>query len=46
LSGIGYSMKLNRNRARKNNEWYAPKIVWPGGEMTDDAVTKWIASLP
>jgi hypothetical protein len=45
LAGIGYSMKVYRNRSRKNNEWYDPRFHWPGGDMTDDSVTKWIASL-
>lgn len=47
-SGLGvfsYSMKVYRNRVRKNNEWYEPKYKWPGGVMTDQALTKWISSL-
>jgi hypothetical protein len=46
LAGLGYSMKVFRNRVRKNNEWYEPQVRWPGGEMTDEAVARWIASLP
>jgi hypothetical protein len=46
LAGLGYSMKVYRNRVRKNNEWYEPEIRWPGGEMTDEAVVRWIAALP
>ena len=48
-SGLGvfqYSMKIFRTRVRGNNEWYTPKYRWPGGLMTDDAVAKWIATLP
>ena len=48
-SGLGsfwYSMKVYRTRVRGNNEWYTPKYRWPGGLMTDDAVAKWIATLP
>ena len=48
-SGLGrfqYSMKVYRTRVRGNNEWYEPTYKWPGGLMTDDAVAKWIATLP
>lgn len=48
-SGLGvlqYSMKVFRTLVRANNEWYEPKYRWPGGTMTDEAVAKWIASLP
>jgi Peptidase family S41 len=45
LAGLGYSMKVFRNRARGNNEWYEPKVRWPGGTMTDESVTRWITSL-
>jgi hypothetical protein len=48
-SGLGvfqYSMKVFRTRARANNQWYEPKYRWPGGPMTDEAVAKWIATLP
>ena len=48
-SGLGrfqYSMKVYRTRVRGNNEWYEPVYKWPGGLMTDDAVAKWIATLP
>ncbi len=41
-----YPMKVYRNRARGNNEWYDPAIAWPGSAMTDEAVAAWIASLP
>ena len=43
---LAYAMKVYRNRARRNNEWYDPAIPWSGGPMTDDAVAAWIASLP
>jgi hypothetical protein len=46
LAGLGYSMKVFRNRVRGNNEWYEPQVRWPGGEMTDAAVARWVASLP
>jgi peptidase S41-like protein len=45
LAGLGYSMKVFRNRVRGNNEWYEPQIRWPGGVMTEDSITKWIMSL-
>jgi hypothetical protein len=46
LSHLNYGMKVFRNRVRGNNVWYEPEIHWPGGEMTDESVPKWIASLP
>jgi hypothetical protein len=45
LAWFGYGMKVFRHRMRKNNEWYEPQARWPGGEMTDDRVIRWIASL-
>lgn len=45
IAGLGYSMKVFRNRVRKNNEWYEPDVRWPGGVMSDDSVTRWIATL-
>ena len=45
LAGLGYSMKVFRNRVRGNNEWYEPQIRWPGGMMTDESIAKWIRSL-
>jgi hypothetical protein len=45
LAYLSYSLKVYRNRVRANNEWYEPKVLWPGGAMTDDAVTTWIAQL-
>jgi hypothetical protein len=47
-SGLGllsYSLKVYRNRVRANNEWYEPAVRWPGGVMSDDAVTAWIVQL-
>jgi hypothetical protein len=41
-----YSLKVYRNRLRANNEWYEPQIRWPGGAMSDEAITKRIAQLP
>jgi hypothetical protein len=45
LAWLSYSMKVYRNRVRANNEWYEPQVRWPGGVMSDDAVTAWIAQL-
>jgi hypothetical protein len=45
LAWLSYSMKVYRNRVRANNEWYEPKIRWPGGVMSDAAVTTWIVQL-
>jgi len=48
-SGLGvfqYSMKVYRTRIRGNNQWYEPKYRWPGGLMSDEAIAKWIATLP
>jgi len=46
LTGLDCSMKVFRNRVRKNNEWYEPAVRWPGGPMADAAVAKWVSSLP
>jgi hypothetical protein len=35
-----------RHSLRGNNQWYEPKYRWPGGEMTDEAIAKWVKSLP
>ncbi|HJZ13525.1 MAG TPA: peptidase, partial [Acidobacteriota bacterium] len=45
LAGLGYSMKVYRNRVRGNNEWYEPKVRWPGGPMTEESIARWILSL-
>jgi hypothetical protein len=44
-TSLGYSLKVYRNRVRGNNVWYTPKIQWPGGMMSDEAVVKWVKSL-
>lgn len=46
LAVLSYSLKVYRNRVRANNEWYDPEIRWPGGVMSDQAITAWIAQLP
>lgn len=45
LAWLSYSLKVYRNRLRANNEWYEPQVRWPGGVMSDEAVTTWIAKL-
>ena len=45
LAVFAYPLKVYRNRARGNNEWYEPEIKWPGGRMTDEAVVQWISTL-
>lgn len=42
---LSYSMKAYRNRIRANNEWYEPKVRWPGGAMTDPALAFWVKNL-
>ncbi len=46
IARLSYGMKVFRNRVRANNEWYEPKFRWPGGPITNDALAKWIRSLP
>ncbi|MGZ8362570.1 MAG: S41 family peptidase [Caulobacteraceae bacterium] len=46
LTRVSYSMKVFRKRVRANNQWYDPAIRWPGGPMTDEAVAKWVRTLP
>ena len=46
LAGLSYGMKVYRNRARGNNQWYEPDVRWPGGDMTDEALVRWIEALP
>jgi hypothetical protein len=46
VAGLGYSLKVYRNRVRGNNEWYEPDVRWPGGAMTDTAVARWVKALP
>jgi hypothetical protein len=45
LAVFAYPLKVYRNRARGNNEWYEPEIKWPGGRMTDEAVVQWVSTL-
>jgi hypothetical protein len=45
LAYLSYSLKVYRNRVRANNEWYEPQVRWPGGVMSDDAITAWIVQL-
>jgi hypothetical protein len=45
LAYLSYSMKVYRNRARRNNEWYEPNIRWPGGAVTDESIAAWAATL-
>lgn len=45
LAVLSYSLKVYRNRVRANNQWYEPQIRWPGGVMSDDALTAWIVGL-
>jgi hypothetical protein len=45
LAGLSYSLKVYRNRVRGNNVWYDPHVRWPGGEMTEEALLRWIGSV-
>ena len=42
---LSYSLKVYRHRLRGSNQWYTPWVVWPGGQMTDAAVARWVATL-
>ena len=42
---LSYSLKVYRHRLRGSNQWYTPKVIWPGGQMTDAALARWIATL-
>jgi len=46
LAAVAYPTKVIRDRVRKHNEWYEPKIRWSGGPMTEQALSEWIKSLP
>jgi hypothetical protein len=46
LTRLTYGMKVMRHSLRRNNQWYEPKHRWPGGAMTDQALAKWVESLP
>ena len=41
-----YPMKVFRHRARGANVAYQPAVAWPGGPMTEDALARWIDTLP
>ena len=45
LAVLSYSLKVYRNRVRANNQWYEPRVRWPGGVMSDAAITAWIAQM-
>lgn len=45
LAVLSYSLKVYRHRVRANNEWYEPAIRWPGGVMSDEAITTWIHAI-
>ena len=45
LAVLSYSLKVYRNRVRANNEWYEPAVRWPGGAMSDAAITTWIHAI-
>ena len=45
MSRLSWSLKVYRNRIRGNNQWYEPKIRWPGGVMTDEAIAAWVKEL-
>ena len=45
LAYLSYSLKVYRHRARRNNEWYEPQILWPGGEVTDESIAAWVRTL-
>jgi hypothetical protein len=43
---LRYAMKVYRQRKRGANVSYKPAIAWPGGDMSDGSIVKWIDSLP
>jgi hypothetical protein len=45
VARLVYPMKVYRHRLRGNNRWYEPKLMWPGGEMTDAEVAAWVKLL-
>lgn len=45
LAFLSYSLKVYRKRVRANNEWYEPEVPWPGGVMSDEAITAWIKQI-
>jgi hypothetical protein len=42
---LSWSLKAYRNRIRSNNQWYEPRVRWPGGAMTDEAVAGWVRGM-
>ena len=45
LAEVAYSMK-KLVRRRQHNQWYEPKIRWPGGPMTNGKIEAWVKTLP
>jgi hypothetical protein len=45
LTTLAHSYKVYRNRKRGHNQAYEPRIKWPGGVMSDEALVKWVATL-
>jgi hypothetical protein len=43
---LRYAMKVYRTRKRGANVSYMPAIAWPGGDMDDASIVKWIDTLP
>jgi len=42
---LHYAMKVYRQRTRGANVSYTPAVAWPGGDMNDASVARWIDSL-
>ena len=45
IMALDYGMKVMRHPVRANNQWYEPKYRWPGGEMNDVAIARWVKTL-
>ncbi len=45
-ASLHYAMKVYRQRKRGANASYKPEIAWPGGDMNDASIVKWIDELP
>jgi hypothetical protein len=45
LAYLSYSLKVYQHRPRKDNEWYEPKIRWPGGPVSNETIAKWVETL-
>src|SRR5436305_10375025 len=43
-SSACYSFKVCQHWMRGSNQWCTPKVLWPGGRMTNAAVAQWIAT--